>query len=127
RPQERSLNHFSATCGVEVYRGDRLPADLRGDVLYAEPVGRLIRRDRIDVREGFTYIRNFYTKSEFIRSTDPNFRPVNVANGPDGTLYITDMYRGIIQEKDWVGQGSYLRSVVQQYHMQDNIGRGRIW
>jgi mono/diheme cytochrome c family protein len=37
------------------------------------------------------------------------------------------MYRGIIQERDWVGQGSYLRGVVEQYHMDKNIGRGRVW
>jgi mono/diheme cytochrome c family protein len=37
------------------------------------------------------------------------------------------MYRGIIQEKDWVGQGSYLRGVVQQYQLDKNYGRGRIW
>ena len=127
RPENKSLNHFTATCGPAVYRGDKLPADLRGDLFYAEPVGRLIRRDRYEVKEGFTKIHNFYDKSEFIRSTDPEFRPVNVANAPDGNLYITDMYRGIIQEKDWVGPGSYLRGVVEQFHMDQNIGHGRIW
>ncbi len=127
RTSDKTLNHLTAACGGEIYRGDRLPADLRGDLLFAEPVGRLIRRTKIDVKDGVTVLRNAYNKSEFIRSTDPNFRPVNMVTAPDGTLYIVDMYRGIIQEGNWVKEGSYLRKVVQQYQMDKNFGRGRIW
>jgi len=127
RKSDHTLNHFTATCGDEIYRGDRLPADLRGDLLFAEPVGRLIRRAKVEVKEGVTRLSNAYDKSEFIRSTDLNFRPVNLMNAPDGTLYIVDMYRGIIQESAWVGTDSYLRPVVQDYHMEENFGRGRIW
>jgi len=127
RKEDNTLNHFTATCGDEIYRGDRLPTDLRGDLLFAEPVGRLIRRAKIEVKDGVTYLRNAYEKSEFIRSTDLNFRPVNMMTAPDGTLYIVDMYRGIIQESAWVDPKSYLRPVVQKYHMEANFGRGRIW
>ena len=52
---------------------------------------------------------NVYQLSEFIRSTDPLFRPVDMTTAPDGTMYITDMYRGIIQESQWSGPGTYLR------------------
>ncbi len=129
RPSDKTLNHFTGCAGQEVYRGDRLPADLRGDVLLDEPVGRLIRRAKVEVRDGVTHLYNPYQdqKSEFIRSTDPYFRPVNITTGPDGCLYIVDMYRGIIQEGDWVKPGSYLRGVVEKYGVQGNIGRGRIW
>ncbi|HWY75365.1 MAG TPA: discoidin domain-containing protein [Verrucomicrobiae bacterium] len=127
RPSDKTLNHVTAACGGEIYRGDRLPADLRGDLLFCEPVGRLIRRAKIDVVDGVTHLRNAYDHSEFIRSTDPNFRPVNLATGPDGALYIVDMYRGIIQEGNWVKEGSYLRKVVQHYELDKNFGRGRIW
>ncbi len=48
--------------------------------------------------EGLTQLRNAYPGSEFILSTDPLFRPVNMRTAPDGTVYIADMYRGIIQE-----------------------------
>ncbi len=127
RPEDKTLNHFTATCGAEVYRGDRLPADLRGDLLFSEPVGRLIRRTKIEVKDGLTYLHNAYPKSEFIRSTDPNFRVVNMNTAPDGTLYLVDMYRGIIQEGNWVKEGSYLRKAVKQYSLDKNFGRGRIW
>jgi mono/diheme cytochrome c family protein len=129
RPVERTLNHFTATCGAEVFRGDRLPADLRGDLLFSEPVGRLIRRTKIEVKDGVTRLSNPYeaAKAEFIRSTDPNFRVVNMNTAPDGTLYLVDMYRGIIQEGNWTREGSYLRKVILQYGLEKNIGRGRIW
>jgi mono/diheme cytochrome c family protein/glucose/arabinose dehydrogenase len=127
RPVELTLNHFTATCGAEIVRADQLPDDMQGDLLFAEPVGRLIRRSKVDVRDGLTYLRNTNPDSEFIRSSDPNFRPVNIANAPDGSVYITDMYRGIIQEGNWVRPGSYLRTIVEQYQFDKNIGHGRIW
>ncbi|HEY3897403.1 MAG TPA: discoidin domain-containing protein [Chthoniobacter sp.] len=127
RVPDKTLNHFTASCGQQVVRGDRLPQDLRGDVLISEPVGRLIRRAKVEVKDGITTISNPYGHSEFIRSTDPNFRIVNMANGPDGCLYLVDMYRGIIQEGTWCREGSYLRKVIQQYGMDKVVGHGRIW
>jgi mono/diheme cytochrome c family protein/glucose/arabinose dehydrogenase len=127
RPEDGTLNHTTSSAGITVYRGDRLPADLEGDVLFDEPVGRLIRRAKVENKDGLTYLRNAYDKSEFIRSTDPYFRPVNITTGPDGCLYITDMYRGIIQEAAWVNEGSYLRTVVKKYGFQNVTDHGRIW
>jgi len=127
RPEDATLNHFTATCGGEIFRGDRLPAEVRGNFFFGEPVGRLVRRTKVDVREGLTFLSNPHEKSEFLRSTDANFRPVNGATAPDGTLYIVDMYRGIIQEGNWVRPGSYLRTVVEKYQLDKNAGRGRIW
>ena len=124
-----TVNHFTATTGGDVYRGDRLPAELLGDLLVSEPVGRLVRRAKVEVKEGFTTLSNPYhdKQSEFLRSSDPLFRPLNITNTPDGTLLIVDMYRGIIQEGNWVRPGSYLRKVVEQWQFDKVVGRGRIW
>lgn len=129
RPEDKTLNHFTATAGIEVYRGDRLPEELRGNVFFGEPVGRLVRRAKVESSGGLTTLSNPYqdAKSEFLRSTDPCFRPLNVMTAPDGTLYIVDMYRGIIQEGNWVREGSYLRKVVEQYAFQNVVGFGRIY
>jgi glucose/arabinose dehydrogenase/mono/diheme cytochrome c family protein len=124
---DQTLNHTTSAAGIAIYRGDRLPAELYGNMFFDEPVGRLIRRGTVEVRDGITHLTNPYGHSEFLRSTDPNFRPVNLATAPDGTLYIVDMYRGIIQEGSWVRQGSYLRPKVQENQLQNNFGRGRIW
>ena len=105
-----ALNHFTATAGADVVRGNGLPADLRGDLLFTEPVGRLIRRAKIVKTDGVTQLRNAYPGSEFILGTDLLFRPVNMKTGPDGLVYITDMYHGIIQEAQWTPRGSYLRA-----------------
>ncbi len=122
-----SLNRFTASCGQTIFRGDRLPKELYGNLFIPEPVGRLIRRATVTNHQGKTVVTNAYNKKEFIASTDPNFRPLNMDTGPDGTLYIVDMYRGIIQEGNWVRRGSYLRKVVQKYGLDRNIGRGRIY
>ena len=124
-----TLNHFTATSGAEIYRGDRLPAELHGDLFFGEPVGRLVRRAKVEVKDGLTVLSNPHQaeKSEFIRSTDLCFRPLNMITAPDGTLYIVDMYRGIIQEGNWVREGSYLRKVVKQHSFDKVTDRGRIW
>ena len=128
RPDD-TLNHFTATCGQDIFRGDRLPAELRGNLLFAEPVGRLIRRTLITVEDGVTRLANAYEDqhSEFIRATDPLFRPVNMITAPDGTLYIVDMYRGIIQQANWTRKGTYLREQIEAHDLQKEIGRGRIY
>jgi mono/diheme cytochrome c family protein/glucose/arabinose dehydrogenase len=127
RPEDQTLNHFTATCGGEVYRGDRLPAELKGNLFFGEPVGRLARRTKIEVKDGLTFLSNPHGQSEFLRSTDPLFRPLQFANAPDGTLYVIDMYRGIIQEGNWTKEGSYLRKVILQYGFDKPVGRGRIY
>jgi mono/diheme cytochrome c family protein len=129
RPEDKTLNHFTACAGQTVYRGDRLPKELYGNVFLPEPVGRLIRRATVEVKDGITVVANPYEaqQSEFIRSTDPLFRPINMTTGPDGTIYILDTYRGIIQEGNWVKPGSYLRGAIEPTGMQHNVSHGRVW
>ena len=123
---DHSLNHFTAACGHTVYRGELMP-EFYGNYLVAEPVGRLVRMAKVDTSLGFKQMRNVYPKSEFIRSSDANFRPVNLKTGPDGALYIVDMYRGVIQEANWTKKGTYLRKIIDQYGLAKNIQRGRIY
>jgi len=124
---DSTLNHFTACNGQSIYRGDKLPADMRGDLFIPEPVGRLIRRAKIINTDGKITMVNAYDKQEFLASSDLNFRPVNTVTGPDGCMYIVDMYHGIIQESNWTKQGSYLRPKILQKGLQKNIGRGRIY
>jgi hypothetical protein len=53
----------------------------------------VIRMAKVDKSNGYRQVSTPYPKSELIRSTDANFRPVNLKTGPDGALYIVDMYR----------------------------------
>jgi hypothetical protein len=127
RMPDGSLARATGAAGNDVYRGDRLPADMIGDYFYGEVVARIVRRLRPVKEEGLTQLRNVYEYSEFIRSTDPLFRPVDVTTAPDGTMYITDMYRGIIQEAQWSGPGTYLRQRIEQYQLDKIVRHGRIW
>ena len=127
RLADTTLNHFTASCGQVIFRGDRLPKDMDGDLLISEPVGRLIRRAKVINKEGKITLENAYQKEEFIASTDMNFRVVNMYTGPDGCLYLVDMNRGIIQEGNWTGPNSYLRPQIKRYGLDKNIQHGRIY
>ncbi|MCH2205537.1 MAG: hypothetical protein MK132_06685 [Lentisphaerales bacterium] len=125
-----SLKRFTDTCGQAVFRGDRLPKEMVGDLFFSSPVGRLTRRATFKKdSEGRRIMTNVYgnKKKEFIASTDANFRPVNAATGPDGTLYLVDMHRGIIQEGQWVPKGSFVRKSIEYYGLDKNIKHGRIY
>lgn len=124
---DSTLNHFTGCTGQSIFRGTALPADAQGDLFICEPVGRLIRRAKVINTDGKITLVNAYQKEEFIASTDMNFRPVNSVTGPDGCLYIVDMYRGIIQEGNWTKPGSFLRSKIVPRGLDKNIGRGRIY
>ncbi|MEO8071341.1 MAG: c-type cytochrome, partial [Acidobacteriota bacterium] len=127
RMPDGSLIGTTAGAGGDIFRGDRLPKDLIGDYTYGEVVARVVRRVHPENREGLTVIHNAYPNSEFIKSFDPLFRPVDQATGPDGTLYIVDMYQGIIQQGTWTPRGTYLRAKIEQYDLDKVIDRGRVW
>ena len=50
-----------------------------------------------------------------------------MTTGPDGTIYIADMYRGMIEGAEWAKQGTYLREKIKQYQLDKITGHGRIW
>ncbi len=124
---DSTLNHFTASCGQSIFRGDRLPASMQGDLFICEPVGRLIRRAKVINRDGMTIVKNAYEKREFLASTDMNFRPINTYTGPDGCLYIVDMYHGIIQESAWTQPDSYIYPQIKRKKLDENLNRGRIY
>lgn len=120
-----SLIEANSNCGPVVYRGDNLPPDLLGNVFIPEPTGNLIRRQILTSKEGRLSSRNAYEQHEFLAATDERFRPVNMFNAPDGTLYVVDMYRGIIQHGAFIT--SYLREEILSRQLDQGIHLGRIW
>ena len=65
------------------------------------------------------------SEGEFLASTDERFRPVYLTNAPDGTMYIVDMYRGVIQQRADITE--YLRDHIVTRKLEDPIGLGRIY
>src|SRR4029453_838060 len=94
-----TLAKFTSVCARLVYRGDRRPVELYGNVFLAEPAANLV--SRIIVSDDGTTLRarKAYDKGEFLASTDERFRPVYISNAPDGTIYIVDFHRGILQDR----------------------------
>ncbi len=88
-----------AGAGVTIYRGSAYPAEFYGNVFIADAQNNLVHR-RVLVPDGPTFqaVRGPREQStEFVRSSDNWFRPVNFVNAPDGTLYVLDMSRAIIE------------------------------
>lgn len=126
-PIKGTINHITACAGQSIFRGDQLPADFAGNYILPEPVGRLVRRAKVSMVDGKRVMVNAYDKDEFITSTDPAFRPVWSATGPDGCLYIGDLHNGIVQEGNWTRPGSYLREMIDRDGHARYVGHGRIY
>jgi len=88
----------TGTAGAAIYRGSTWPVEYHGNSFTAEPAGNVVIRLRLESK-GVTFdALPTSEKREFLASTDNWFRPVNVANGPDGCLYVCDMYRELIED-----------------------------
>jgi mono/diheme cytochrome c family protein/glucose/arabinose dehydrogenase len=124
RPDGR-LASFTGVAAPTVYRGDRLPPDVYGNVFVAEPAGNLVSRIVLRTSDAGVTAERAYPDREFLTSTDERFRPVYVSSAPDGTLYIVDMYRGIIQHKGYITE--YLRDQILSRHLEQPIAHGRVY
>ncbi|MBI4604510.1 MAG: c-type cytochrome [Planctomycetes bacterium] len=114
--------HFSSACGVAIDRGGRLPEPYRGSAFVCEPVGNVVHRDVL-VPDGATFrARRGEEAREVLASTDNWFRPVYGATGPDGALYVVDMYRYVIEHPDYVP-----RDIQEVLDITAGRDRGRIW
>src|SRR5688500_1377386 len=127
REEDNTLKTFTSGCGQSIFRGDRLPEDMRGDYFIPEPVARVIKRGKVINRNGKIYIEDAYKEKDWLASADMNFRPINTYTGPDGCFYIVDMYHGIIQESEWTPPGSYLGKIIAEKELYKNRGMGRIY
>ena len=84
--------HTSA-CGVTAYTGDLLGGTFQDSVFVCEPIGHLVTRSIVKPDGLRLTAERARPKADFIASTDTWFRPASLANGPDGALYLADMYR----------------------------------
>lgn len=98
---EYARDHFTGASGGTFYGGDGFPEAFKGNIFTGEVSGNLIHRDVLTHANGspaFTATRDAAEKDrEFLASTDTWFRPANLTTGPDGYLYVVDMYRQHIE------------------------------
>ena len=99
RPDDSSMTIQGVGTPI-IYRGDQLPKELYGDAFITDSPTNLVHRYKIvDDGTGRLTAVDGYKKGEILASWDERFRPVNLLGGPDGTMYVVDMYRGIVQEQ----------------------------
>ncbi len=119
-----SLTAATAVCGALVHRGDALPA-FRGSAFVPEPSANLVKRLVLTEKDGVVTAANPTPGREFLTSTDERFRPVVMADGPDGALYVVDMARGIVQHAGFLTH--YLVANIEQRKLAEPLHLGRIW
>ena len=97
---------FTSASGVHLHRGDALPEGHRGSLFIAESAQNLVQRQVLE-RDGVSFrSRPAREGVEFLASRDTWFRPVFNTNGPDGALYIVDMYRKDVDHPAYIPEAS---------------------
>jgi len=113
---------FTAASGVHIHRGDALPDDHRDSIFICESAQNLVQR-QVRAANGVTFSsRPARSGREFLASRDSWFRPVFSANGPDGALYIVDMYRKTIDHPQYLPEASR-----EELDFEAGKQRGRIY
>ena len=123
--KEGRLLEFTAACSPFFYRATTLPKEYYGNVFVCEPSGNLVKRNVVEDKGILLTAHDPTPGKEFLASTDERFRPVFLTTGPDGALYVADMYRGLVQHGLYVTP--YLREQTIQRKLVKPINRGRIW
>lgn len=118
-----ALNRFTSACSPTIFRDASLGPDLQGAALICEPVHNLVRCAKL-TPDGATFRAEKYPagETEFLASTDPWCRPVRVATGPDGGLWVADMYRLVIEHPQWIPEAWQAR-----LDLRAGADKGRFW
>ncbi|MCY3969399.1 MAG: c-type cytochrome [Acidobacteria bacterium] len=123
-PEQSS--RFSAACAVTAYGGGAFEGTgLTGEslaVFVADPSANVVHRAVVDTSGAAAEAGRGRPGVEFLASTDPLFRPVNLRVGPDGALYVLDMHRGVIEHPEWIPD-----SVEAALDLYEGDDRGRVY
>lgn len=119
-----TANRFTSACSPMIYRDRLLGDDFYGNSFVCEPVHNLVHREIVSA-EGATFTSrrpDSEKESEFLASTDNWFRPTMARTGPDGALWISDMYRFVIEHPTWIPL-----AIQQQLDLRAGEDKGRIY
>jgi putative membrane-bound dehydrogenase-like protein len=119
--QRPHAGSFTSCCGLCFFTGDALPRH-RGSFFICEPAQNLVHcRSMVETHEELSS-RPSSVGREFLASPDQWFRPVFAANGPDGALYLCDMYRKYIDHPNYLPP-----EATTDMDFAAGKQRGRIW
>ena len=118
----RSSGYFTGATGATIYRGNAFPDEMLGFAFVCDVGSNLIHRKKLTERGTSIVGERIDKESEFIASSDIWFRPVQFANAPDGTLYVADFYREVIEHPK-----SLPEEIKQHLDLTSGRDRGRIY
>jgi putative membrane-bound dehydrogenase-like protein len=117
---------FTSACGIEVYRDSVLFADGKTHAFTCEPFHNVVQHHVLE-DDGATFKATrdpAESKMDFLASEDRWCRPVMVRTGPDGALWVADMYRYMIEHPQWLPQNGKDELLP---HYREGDDKGRIW
>lgn len=118
----RAAGYFTGATGVTIYRGDSWPAEWQGIAVVGDAGSNLVHRKRLEPNGLEFLARRIDPDFEFLASRDIWSRPVQFANGPDGTLSIIDTYREVIEHP-----ASLPPAIKKHLDLTSGRNRGRIY
>ncbi len=119
-----TADRFTSACSAIIYRDRLLGDELSGNSFVCEPVHNLVHCEVVRA-EGVAFTSRRYAaeqSSEFLASTDNYFRPTTVRTGPDGALWVVDMYRLVIEHPEWIPE-----EFKQRLDLRSGSDKGRIY
>ena len=119
-----AANRFTSANSSMIYRDDLLGPAFAGNAFISEPVHNLVHREVLRP-EGLVFRSRRAADerdSEFLASADNWFRPTSLATGPDGALWVADMYRQTIEHPQWIPQ-----AIQDQIDLRAGSDMGRIY
>src|SRR5262249_28219975 len=93
---------FTAACGVYIYRETLLPTLYQGAAFTCDPTGNLVHAETMEQHGATFRSKPIFKEKEFLASPDDWFRPVFLTSGPDGAMYVVDMYRAVIEHPEFM-------------------------
>ena len=93
----KPFGFFTGATGITIYRGDAWPAAFRGNLIVGDVANNLVYRANLEANGVSVTARRADPKAEFLATRDVWTRPVQFANAPDGSLFVLDMYRELIE------------------------------
>jgi mono/diheme cytochrome c family protein len=117
------LVNVTASCGPLVYRGGAFPLEYNQNAFVCIPEANLIKRNLLTFHGDSISAKQAWEGKEFLASLDQAFRPVSLVDGPDGSMYIVDMHKGVIQHRAYASPYYKKKARASQIDTVLNYGR----
>jgi putative membrane-bound dehydrogenase-like protein len=117
-------HHVTSGNSPTPYRDELFGPGFASSLFISEPVHNVVHREVLEP-SGVSFSSHRAAeelRSEFLASSDPWFRPIMLKTGPDGALYIADMYRLVLEHPEWIPKDTQ-----EQFDLRAGHDKGRLY